>query len=158
SCNELRLVPRPRASRLFREFSTAESAPQGWSPYDPPTQSAADEPRVRGQLMGFVYRERAAPGGNRQHAAPRRPLHMAPWVEYVQTPSLYPGTRQWLNPSLFTNPTTGGSPTINDGSHPIVPLATPLNNVSEFRDPGRININTVFSRATWDALHHGNAR
>jgi hypothetical protein len=85
-------------------------------------------------------------------------------LEYVQTPSLYVGTQEWLNPAMFQNPVAPGAypapPTvaIAEPSSPLASLAAPFNRVNSFRDPGRVNINTVFSRDVWDGLHHGSPK
>ncbi|RIL10399.1 hypothetical protein DCC79_08130 [bacterium] len=157
SGNELMLAPRVRASRLARDFTIAENPPQNWSPYEPPTAANAAQPGVFDQLLGFFYEE--LPQGQ---PAPGVPLHMYRLLEYVDAPSLYAGTQEWLNPSLFQNPVSGTyqsgyTPTITDATDPRLSLAAPFNRVNELRDPGRVNLNTVFSRDVWDGLHHGRA-
>ena len=63
--------------------------------------------------------------------------------DYVETPSLFVGTEDWLPPAI-TNDTSGTNP----GSG----YRAPFNRVSRFRDPGRININTVSDEMVWNAI------
>ena len=65
--------------------------------------------------------------------------------EYVQVPSRFTGTESWLPPAKmlgsFSDPNAG---TNNPVGLPIHNLHPPYNRVSQFRDPGKVNINTDF--------------
>jgi hypothetical protein len=63
--------------------------------------------------------------------------HLFRLFDYVEAPSPYAGTERWYNPTNFTA-MTGYAP--------------PFNKLSRFRDPGRINLNTVYDDDVWDAL------
>jgi hypothetical protein len=64
--------------------------------------------------------------------------------EFTGVPSRFVGTETWLNPSAFNS----GYGT--DFLHP------PFNRISRFRDPGKININTVFDDRIWRAIQGKN--
>jgi hypothetical protein len=64
--------------------------------------------------------------------------------EFTGVSSRFVGTETWLNPSVFAS----GYGT--DYLHP------PFNRISRFRDPGKININTVFDDRIWDAIRGKN--
>jgi len=59
-------------------------------------------------------------------------------LEYLQVPSRYVGTEIQVNPSLAVG-----------GNHPFNP---PFQRISRRRDPGRINLNTIFSKAVFEGL------
>lgn len=69
--------------------------------------------------------------------------------EYVQTPSQFTGTQEMMNPIMFTgdnaSPLLSGLP----ASHMF---HTPFNWLSRYRDPGRINLNTVFDPLVFESL------
>jgi hypothetical protein len=58
-------------------------------------------------------------------------------LDFVEVPSPYAGAERWYNPQHF-------------GSVPY--YSPPFNKLSRFRDPGRININTIFDQDVWDAV------
>lgn len=72
-------------------------------------------------------------------------------LEFVDVPSAFAGTRQWLNPQQFGSGVTpvGSSLDARFNRQP------PFNVVPEFREPGRVNINTLLSEAVWQGLFHG---
>jgi hypothetical protein len=61
-------------------------------------------------------------------------------LDYLTVPSRFIGSDTVLNPSVFTS---------TSGQSPFLP---PFNKVSNYRDPGRININTVTSSDVLAAL------
>jgi hypothetical protein len=68
-------------------------------------------------------------------------------LEYLQVPSRFVGCETYLNPS----PTTGfGTPSA--ATQYFLP---PFNYVSNYRDPGRVNINTVTDASVWNAIMNG---
>ncbi len=70
--------------------------------------------------------------------------------DYVHVPSRFVGTETVLNPNYFGKTTNYPQP--NGISRGLLP---PFNRVSMFRDPGRVNINTIFSDTVWDAIRGG---
>ena len=63
--------------------------------------------------------------------------------DYLHTPSPFAGAYTYLNPLMF------GAGFGTDELHP------PFNKISNFRDPGKININTIFDPAVYAGLMNG---
>ncbi len=59
--------------------------------------------------------------------------------EYLHVPSRFVGTGTWANPTAAANST-------GHAFHP------PFNRISAYREPGRINLNTIYSRQVYDGL------
>jgi hypothetical protein len=66
-------------------------------------------------------------------------------LDYVDVPSRFAGTTETLDPREFS----GLAPGYEHALHP------PFNKLSRFREPGKINLNTVFDPLVWDALTDG---
>ncbi len=70
----------------------------------------------------------------------------APWLQrifdYLEVPSRFSGTESYVNPATFT----GNLRSMYNG------LAPPFDTISNYRYPGKININTVTDGRVWDAL------
>ncbi len=63
-------------------------------------------------------------------------------MNYVRVPSPFAGTQTHFNPAVF-------SPAANEPlSSPIATLSAPFNVVDSWREPGRVNLNTVIGRYT----------
>jgi hypothetical protein len=58
-------------------------------------------------------------------------------LDYVGVPSKFLGTETWYNPEIFSQRRA---------------FRPPLNRLSRFRDPGRVNINTIHDERVWDAV------
>jgi hypothetical protein len=139
---ELLNVPAASQGRLFYEFSTASSTPA--DPYDVNGGATDTEKYQRyrspfGHLLNF--RQTATPS-----PTPNNGTHFYRMLDYVHVPSRFVGTDDVLNPitSAF-----GGAGTGTEYYHP------PFNRVSRFRDPGRVNINTIFSSRVWTGVLNG---
>ncbi len=65
-------------------------------------------------------------------------------LDFVEVPSPYLGTRQYLNPSDFEG--SGGATQLTRNFVP------PFDYVSNFRYPGKINVNTISDFRVWNAL------
>jgi len=69
-------------------------------------------------------------------------------LDYVSVPSPFVGTETWLNPASFgaevTNP-----------QDPRYLRQPPFNRISTYREPGRVNLNTVFEEKVWDGVLSG---
>jgi hypothetical protein len=61
--------------------------------------------------------------------------------DYLHVPSRYAGTQTTLRPDTFQTNTAGFSP--------------PFNQVSQYREPGRVNLNTIYEPSVWEAILHG---
>ena len=83
--------------------------------------------------------------------------------EYVHVPSRFVGTEDWLPPGSYsygdgmlltirsTHRATSGIPS-GGGTIPNLPTHRyhpPFNRVSRFREPGKVNINTIFDPFVW---------
>jgi hypothetical protein len=143
---DLMLVPRSRSSRLLFWDHSVDFATKGF--YN------EQEPRY-GHLLNFFHTRKTDPSNTSESAPPM--LHRL--FEYVEIPSPYLGTRKWYDPEVFSeaNPRTGWSPplsqyTTETAAHDLRP---PFNSLSRFRDPGRININTIFDNDIWGAINKG---
>jgi hypothetical protein len=169
SGNEVMLAPRVRSSQLMRQFLTAQAGgaapPQQGRPssYVTPLASEFDAPQPpTDQQPAYAHLENLffEQVGNGQISAAqlrRIPNGLYRVLEYLHTPSLFAGTRKWLNPGMAQF--GGFDPTAPTASadDPRMHRQPPFNEVSEFRDPGRINLNTIFSRDVWDGMFHGRA-
>ncbi len=65
-------------------------------------------------------------------------------LDYVHVPSPYVSTETWLNPRDF------GSAALTSIDDPRYSLQPPFNRVSSYREPGRMNINTITSPDVWE--------
>lgn len=160
SGNELMLVPRHRSSQLLKYFKTAEQA-TGWKQYDP---TAPDDPQQFAapgfQAKPFSHLENFFSTEAGATPVPGSPHHLYRLLELIETPSLFAGTETWLNPTSF-NVAPANMSTLST-SDPRIGLLPPFNRISEFRDPGKININTISERdsnfpdrTVWDGIFHG---
>ncbi len=158
SGNELMLVPRHRSSQLLKYFKTAEQA-AGWQQYDPTLPDDPQQFAAPGfQAKPFSHLENFFSGEAAGGATPGVPLHLYRLLELIETPSLFAGTETWLNPLNFG--VTAAA--MSSNTDPRIGLTAPFNRISEFRDPGKINVNTVSerdlnfpTRTVWDGIFHG---
>jgi len=67
-------------------------------------------------------------------------------LDYVHVPSPFVGSETWLSPATFGDTTTAVA-NINDPRYLRQP---PFNRISEYREPGRVNLNTIVSAEVWD--------
>jgi hypothetical protein len=150
---ELLQVPHKAMDKLLEDFGL----PSGANPYD-----ADDGPYKH--LLNFFQ----VSGGS------GTPPHFYRILDYVHVPSRFVGTDVELNPQYFGINQFSGigivDITRNWIVNPRLPDPTsatfygqtqnpsflpPFNRVSRFRDPGRVNINTIYDRKVWDALLGG---
>ncbi len=139
---ELALVPKSRSSRLLADYST-QNLTQTAAAAIYQTQSATAMAGATythspyfGHLLNFFDASSPTLGGN---------LNLYRLFEYVQVPSKFVGTEAVLPPTDYI------APTYNEGAFWTY-LRPPFNRVSEFRDPGKININTVADPVVWQGL------
>lgn len=170
SGNELMMVPRVRASQLLRQYTTDENvAAGGNNPYndpvlDKPIIAAAAQPPAGNQqqtppdISAFTHLERFTYDRTRSTTGnvPPQPSHLYRLLDYVGTPSLYAGAGEWLNPKWFGN-TTGQAILPMPPGDPLLNRRAPFNWISEFREPGRVNLNTIVSENVYRGLFHADA-
>ena len=163
---ELALVPKSRSSRLFFDFSlnspstvaslyTTQSAypitvPNATGGYTLAYNAATSPLPYFGHLLNFFDAGNVNSGANQY-----LPLNLYRIFEYLHVPSKFVGTETYLSPtgasaSAFINPPGGdmsgqvaGTPYTQGSNSFGTYLRPPFNKVSEYRSPGRININTV---------------
>ena len=124
---ELMNVPASTLSRLPHEFSFQSGA----SPY-----GDANHPQLvapYGHLLNFFH------ASSNQYQSP----HFYRLFDYVETPSPYMGAERLYRPGNFVAGAAAA------GFRP------PYNYLSRFRDPGRVNINTIFEPEVWQGLTKG---
>jgi hypothetical protein len=177
SSKELLLVPRTRSSQLLKNFLTAEKTgnnpPPPKSLYETPLLSEFETrptkpedqppfPHLENFFYDGTYDTRGQSLQNLTDQTLRKvPVGLYHLLEYVQTPSLFTGTETWLNPANFQNPTSPPAPAtalVGDPTDPRFNRVAPFNTISEFRDPGRVNLNTIPGKEIWDGLFHGSTK
>jgi hypothetical protein len=146
---ELMLVPHTGCSRLLENFTLeldpTKTAPQPFADVDPTDGGAHDiQPgRQFGHLLNFFASSQTANSVSNLYRL----------FDYTHVPSRFLGTETWFDPVVFGDSGAffGTSP-----YHGTELFRPPFNRVSNFRDPGRVNINTIFSPRIWDALRGRN--
>jgi hypothetical protein len=164
---ELLCVPSSSPSRACFEMTPGyppsnPAAVTAGNPYDYSTANPTSNPFVLhqpfgqqngqqtgfGQLLNFFQTAPVTPS-----AAASTAPHLYRLLDFVEVPSPYSGAERWYNPQQnfggFTAP-----PAVSGYYRP------PFNKLSRFRDPGKINLNTVFddpnatgqTESVWDAL------
>ncbi|MEX2137989.1 MAG: hypothetical protein WD894_01920 [Pirellulales bacterium] len=139
SALELMEVPACSPARLCLEFNyvVPGGATPTTSPYD---TSPAENPYMRqfNHLLNFF---RATNLTGNQPAGDFYRL-----FEFVQVPSPFVGTETMLDPNVFHTQANGNAAAGTES------LRAPFNWVSNYRDPGKVNLNTINSPAVFDAV------
>lgn len=125
---ELASVPRSKSFRLSYDYSVYNTS-AGTDPY-------RVTPSAFGHLLNFFE---TSDGANKAKNA----AHFYRLFDYTYVPSKFVGAETWLNPTAFRS----GLGT--DGWH------APFNGVPEFREPGKVNINTIYDQRVWNAIVAG---
>ena len=124
---EIMMVPRSRSSRLLHDYAHFNSA---INPFDVIPNGDPQDGQYH-HLLNFFES-----GDNQTN------FHRL--FDYTEVPSHYAGAQTFLNPFVFQTNRFG-----TDELHP------PFNRISNFRDPGRININTIFDPVVYNGLMNG---
>jgi hypothetical protein len=133
---EMLMAPTASSSRLLFNYRMAGAA-GAWDPFQDPTLAGDPFRRPLGHLLNFFH-------SNEASASPPTdppPAHFYRLLDFVHVPSRFVGTHDQLNPAWAV-----GGP---HGHHP------PFNWVSRYREPGRINLNTVFDTNVYAGLMNG---
>ncbi len=150
---ELMLVPKSSSSQLLGDYFT------GISPYVvsnptlvPSGVNETQQLNFGGHLLDFYQ---TAPVGSQS-------AHFYRLLDYVQVPSRFVGTDTQISPQAFNTP-LGGAPDPAELSMAAM-FHPPFNKVSNYRDPGRVNINTIPSNDSsnansmvWDGIQNAPA-
>jgi hypothetical protein len=144
---ELMEVPASTPARLLLEFSYIDQ--QTTSPYD---NSPDPNPYKRrfNHLLNFFHATDATgnqPGGDFYRI-----------FEFLHVPSPFVGTETMLDPRIFQTPDTSqGNPPPGAGGFGTENLHAPFNWVSNYREPGKLNLNTMNSPDVGNALRGASA-
>lgn len=138
---ELLLVPSSSPSRLLTEFSEYSVALTGNGPPTPRGLYLEVQEGYQHLLNFFHAYQETTPAMNGQPGASQQLVRL---LDYIETPSPYLGTEKWYPATLGATSfaTAVGAETFRP----------PYNYLSRFRDPGRININTIFDYREFHAL------
>lgn len=142
---ELLLVPTSHPGRLFLEVTVGNTSV---TPYDADNADAAKRARgfglPFGHLANFFHGSStpADPSGT-----PPGATNLYRILEYLRVPSQFVGTESMLNPSSTYFGNTGTTDTAL--------LRPPFSMLSKYREPGRVNLNTLFSETVWQAVRNG---
>ena len=163
---DLLLVPAVRSSQLLSKFSLAEPSDgsatrtQMESVYLPESEASEDRRRRQdfqhlmnffsvSQPRRFVALDQAGTVSRKDAGGTTKPgisSNLAFILDFTHVPSKFVGTETWLDFRDFNNTTNAGT----EHLHP------PFNRVSAYREPGKINLNTVYNHVVMDALRGGN--
>jgi hypothetical protein len=165
SAKELMLVPTSSPSTLFAEITTPTSGNWGgasaWAggptaPFEPTAQNG-QPPYLSGEFshLANVFQSPATQPSLTARAVARQ--EMSPnfyrLFEYIHVPSRFSGTETVLPPGKMAgNYVDPNASTNNPKNLPGHALHPPFNRVSQFRDPGRVNINTVMDPFVWQGV------
>ncbi len=126
---ELMLVPKSRSSRLLYEYSIEPLDGSAYAPESPGRYS---------HLLNFFETSDSAPP-----AANAGNFYRL--FDLTRVPSRFVDTDLYLNPNIFAGNVTPAAQFL----HP------PFNRISHYRDPGKINLNTIFDERIWYGLLAG---
>lgn len=135
---ELLLVPTSAPNRLVLEISPDNLAvPNGTTnPYTPNTGVELRRPFAH--LMNMF-----------QSTPTDTSMNMSRLLDFVEVPSNFVGTERWYTPADLS--AVAAAATRPEYAPPYL-YRPPFNKLSRFRDPGRININTIFEPAVWNSI------
>ena len=138
SALELANVPFTSSYWLPCKFDVADTTRNVYRPLvqEPIRRTGAE--RFSGRFAHLLnFYADTAPTGNQPDAAW---LHRI--FDYLEVPSRFTGTEFYLNPVSF----------LNNSHNMYTPYAFPFDSISHYRNPGKININTITDRRVWEAL------
>ena len=136
NANELMLVPASSPSRFMIEYTTNTRK----SPYT----GGVDNLRAPyPHLLNFFHSSRTGA------TSP----NLCRLLELVEVPSPFVGTERWYNPRFFVRDASDNSLSVRDQA--TYTFRPPFNKLARFRDPGRVNLNTIFDERVWKAIAWG---
>ncbi len=132
---EILSVPRTSQSQLMERTG-----------YGTPTNMYNQSNYTFGHLMNYWHSSSAASAGTPTEDS----LNLHRIFDFVTVPSRFADARRTFNfVDMQYDPATG------NGMSPFYQLSPPFNWVSNFRDPAKPNINTVYSPSMWNAILKG---
>ena len=146
---ELLHVPAERSSRLLALHGSMLPGSRPYEPVQPALETApwyADIPYKH--LPNFLH-------GDHQSVATASGPYLYRLFEFLHVPSRFVGTETVLNPASLTALPPISSPNpqtpieVGGWNHRFRP---PFNRISRYREPGKINTNTIFDTEVWQAV------
>ena len=142
---ELLMVPAMRSSHLLRQFSMTPGMPDPFlrdvNLLDVDLQP---DPTVNWNFNHlanfFATRALASTAGGPPPPPDEQSASLYRLLDYVHVPSRFVGTETQLHPQSAYDP---------GNAHDFHP---PFNKISRYREPGKVNLNTVFSPLVWQGL------
>ncbi len=138
---EMILVPSSAPWRLAYEFNFRRTGGGGesGSPYE----------NLRapfGHLLNFFH----SSGATDEEESP----DLARIFDFLEVPSPFVGTETWLQNGLFqaVTPPADVNSLVSPFGYETSELRTPFNRLPRFRNPGRVNINTIQDQVVWKAI------
>lgn len=151
SGKELMLVPTSSPSSLLRDMSLNQNSVYGAGSVNNVFQQGAAASGLPAaefaHLTNMFDSPRTQLTANGVPDAPSAKLYRL--LDYVHVPSRFSGTADWITPTNVIGPSAPASTTPGAPGHRLHP---PFNQISRFRDPGRVNINTIFDPAVWQGI------
>jgi hypothetical protein len=174
SAQELLQIPAASSEQLLKRFSTplmgasSPANPYDGNRIDEMSGFALDNVMALrnftapfGHLMNF-FATAATPSnmGTTAAAGDEVPVgapHFYRLLDYVHVPSRFVGTDEMLNPEVFNDDPNFGAPSVpeDDITSPLDPrynFQPPYNKVSRYREPGKVNLNTVTGQRLSDGV------
>lgn len=150
---ELLQVSPFRSSQLLGMYSLSA----GTELYHPPLPATPDVVAPHSQTMTFRHLAPFFADRDPGDATKIVPL-LSRLLEYVHVPSRFVGTETFLDPETFENRPSGTVAEVQTPSgtwvHHFYP---PYNSVSRYREPGKVNINTIVDTSVWSGVTNGTA-
>lgn len=125
---ELLNVPSQSSSQLLVRFQVQNSALPLNNAYNPNNSLTPYQ-----HLLNFFQ--------TTTNAATNDAPNLCRIFDYLEVPCHYVGAERYYNPTTFRT-----------GTGNMNLFRPPFNKTSRFRDPGRININTIYDSAVWEAI------
>jgi hypothetical protein len=156
---ELLLVPQCSSSQLLSTFPTTSSFVQTatpWSsfclpssisaaPYNPFLPFGASPNTPYPFAYGYLPNPFCVSQSGFKPVAVASPLVRL--LDYVEVPSPFISARNQLDPAAFSS-----AANLTDANGNMLPFVTPFNWVSNYRDPGKVNLNTIATAQVWQGL------
>ncbi|MBI1246348.1 hypothetical protein GC197_00710 [bacterium] len=161
---DLMMVPSSSPQRLLFEYTRNRTKTDGsyLSPYfesgvtDGDSLDASKAPY--GYLMNFFHSAKTSSLTSGSPNNANMSLQLARILDFVTVPSRFNGTNKWFNVAQF-NPSTSTASTDlrkNSTSGKVddarLGYLFPFNRRSEFREPGKINLNTISSKLVYESI------
>ena len=140
---DLMLVPEAPSARLFDKFSLAD--PDQVGDADPARSIYAGRSRPNFRNLENFFA--TTPPGESGVGS-----NLAAIFDFTHVPSKFLGTETWLDPRVFNNTANSATGWPARGTEFLHP---PFNKISAYREPGKINLNTVYNHVVMDALRGG---